>query len=89
TKRCIVQVCKQCYTLAIPLLYEHVVLKRVECWSLVCESMASTSWIDPSIGPLGRYTKRLGVSHKRGSRVVYEGMPGLLQSLPRLHYHRF
>ncbi|KAH6919167.1 hypothetical protein BKA70DRAFT_1249462 [Coprinopsis sp. MPI-PUGE-AT-0042] len=84
TKRRIVLVCKHWYSLALPLLYEHIVLKRYERTELVATSAARMSSIDPALGPLGRYTKRLDIACPNNTVSSCHPFLALLENLSNL-----
>ncbi|KAH6919169.1 hypothetical protein BKA70DRAFT_1249464 [Coprinopsis sp. MPI-PUGE-AT-0042] len=85
TKIRVVRVCKDWYSIGVPFLYEHIVLKTCERIPRYTSYMSQPSVIDPMLGPLGRHTKRLDIGIKdfvplSGASTVQL----LLQQLPNL-----
>ncbi|KAH6915874.1 hypothetical protein BKA70DRAFT_472225 [Coprinopsis sp. MPI-PUGE-AT-0042] len=87
-KRRIVLVCRQWYSLGIPLLHEHIILKqfRYEGTRAFAKSLSRSSSIDHTLGPLGRFTKRLDIAYPNGTVTPSACFPlsSLLRNLPNL-----
>ncbi|KAH6919170.1 hypothetical protein BKA70DRAFT_1417150 [Coprinopsis sp. MPI-PUGE-AT-0042] len=87
TKSRVVRVCKDWYSIGIPFLYEHIVVKNCERIYTYIPYVSQTSAIDQTLGPLGRFTKRLDIGHdhtRPPSTIFVAAYPGLVLHLPNL-----
>ncbi|KAF8224175.1 hypothetical protein L208DRAFT_1313086 [Tricholoma matsutake] len=92
TKRYLVRVCKQWYSLAIPFLYESIIIGRCRTLNTLrdaLQSLCSPENLDAGNGhPLGWWTKRLDVAMRdNGSDTEseLESLSQIIQSLPNLN----
>lgn len=92
TKRYLVTVCKQWYTMATPLLYESIIIGRGRTLSSLCtalvKSKRETDHSSQGHHALGWYTKRLDVAMRDqghyGSAADLEFLAKAIQCLPNL-----